>query len=91
MEARGEIDRVLMAELQAEGLVHRDQVAQLHEALRTSRKIGAAIGIIMANRRLDELDAFGILTRASQKGNRKLRLVADDVVYTGDVTDLPAE
>jgi AmiR/NasT family two-component response regulator len=49
----------------------------------------AAIGIIMANRRVDERQAFDVLRRASSTSNRKLRLIAEDVVLTGAVEDLP--
>ncbi len=90
LEVRGEIDRKLIEELRAEGLLSREHSAQLEQALHSSRKIGAAMGIVMANRKLDEEDAFAILVKASQDTNRKLRLVADDVVFTGDVTDLPS-
>ena len=45
LEARADLDHALIIELQAEGLVRNDQVVQLELALRTSRQIGAAIGI----------------------------------------------
>ncbi len=51
--------------------------------------IGAAIGIIMANRNLTEEAAFELLRSASQQANRKVRILADEVVRTGDVSDLP--
>jgi hypothetical protein len=89
LEARAEVDRELLAELQAEGLLNREHVEQLKEALRTSRTIGAAIGIIMANRAVDERGAFSVLRKASSLENRKLRLVAEDVVLTGAVDELP--
>jgi hypothetical protein len=89
LEARAAVDRELILELQAEGLLSREQVEQLEEALRTSRQIGAAIGIVMANRRIDERGAFDVLRKASSLANRKLRLVAEDVVLTGAVDDLP--
>jgi hypothetical protein len=89
LEARAEVDRELLAELQAEGLLNREHVEQLKEALRTSRTIGAAIGIIMANRAVDERGAFSVLRKASSLENRKLRLIAEDVVLTGAVDELP--
>ena len=49
----------------------------------------AAIGVIMANRRVDEREALDVLRRASSTSNRKLRLIAEDVVLTGAVEDLP--
>ena len=89
LEARADVDRELILELRADGLLNKDQVAQLREALRTSRTIGAAIGIVMANRRVGEQEAFEVLRKASSLANRKLRLVAEDVVLTGAVQDLP--
>ncbi|WP_323097429.1 ANTAR domain-containing protein [Intrasporangium sp. YIM S08009] len=89
LEVRVDVDRELILELQGEGVLSREQVAQLEEALRTSRQIGAAIGIVMANRRVDEQGAFDVLRKASSLTNRKLRLVAEDVVLTGAVDNLP--
>jgi hypothetical protein len=89
LEARADIDQKLITELQAEGILSREHAAHLEQALRTSRMIGAAVGIVMANRRLNDVDAFAILVSASQNGNRKLRLVAEEVVQTGDVSQLP--
>jgi hypothetical protein len=87
---RMEADRVLIAELRAEGLLDRAHAEHLEEALRSSRRIGAAVGIVMSRRNLSEDDAFELLRRASMNGNRKLRSVADEVVLTGDVSDLDA-
>lgn len=55
----------------------------LEIALRSSRRIGTAIGILMASRRIDEQAAFDLLRRRSQDTNRKLADIAEDVVYTG--------
>ena len=88
-EERAEIDRALIAELQAEGLIQQAHAENLEAALRTSRTIGAALGIVMTHRRVDEGDAFQILRRASQDSNTKLHAIADDVVSTGDVSWLP--
>ncbi|GAB3438633.1 GAF and ANTAR domain-containing protein [Phycicoccus ginsengisoli] len=55
----------------------------LEIALRSSRRIGTAIGILMASHRVDEQTAFEMLRRRSQDTNRKLADIADDVVYTG--------
>lgn len=57
----------------------------LEIALRSSRRIGTAIGIVMASHRLDEQAAFELLRRRSQDTNRKLADIADDVVYTGQL------
>ncbi|GAA3634729.1 ANTAR domain-containing protein [Microlunatus ginsengisoli] len=89
LEAHVDVDRAMILELRAEGLISQQHAEQLQEALRTSRRIGAAIGIVMASRKVNETDAFLLLTRASQNTNRKVRVVADEVVETGDISDLP--
>lgn len=68
-----------------------EQVAHLEEALRSSRRIGAAVGILMAERGINEAAAFAILSRASQDTNLKLRLVADEIVLAGGASHLPHE
>ena len=87
----GDIDRKMIEELQADGVLaaeHARQVEQLGRALASSRRIGAAIGIVMHAVKVDELHAFAVLVRASQNQNRKLRDIADDLVATGDVAGL---
>lgn len=91
LESRADLDHELLLELQAAGLLRDELTAQLQLALRTSRRIGAAIGIVMLARKVSEEAAFGLLRTASQNTNQKLRLVADEIVQTGDVTVLPAE
>ncbi|WP_205260013.1 ANTAR domain-containing protein [Nakamurella leprariae] len=61
----------------------RATIDDLGLALQSNRRIGAAIGILMARRDLTSDQAFGLLRTASQHGNRKLRDVADQVVATG--------
>src|SRR5690349_1419776 len=46
---RHAVDGRLIAKLRAEGLWHEEHAAHLTEALRSSRKIGAAVGIVMAD------------------------------------------
>ena len=89
LEARADVDAKVLAELQADGILNRERAAQLEVALRSSRRIGAAIGIVMADRKVSEEHAFAILVKASQDANRKVRVIADEVVRTGDVSDLP--
>lgn len=88
-EARLDVNEEVLAELQAAGLVKDDQVVHLQEALRSSRMIGAAIGIVMATRKVSQVEAFAILSRGSQNTNRKVLVLADEVVTTGDVSGLP--
>lgn len=89
LEERADLDDELIAELRAEGILSREQSVHLEEALRSSRKIGAAMGIVMAYRRVGEDAAFEILRKASQDSNRKVRVLADEIVRTGDLADLP--
>jgi signal transduction histidine kinase/DNA-binding response OmpR family regulator len=59
--------------------------ANLELALRSNRQIGAAIGILMALHKLTSEAAFAMLREASNKRNRSLRDVADQVVLTGSL------
>jgi hypothetical protein len=90
LEDRLDIDEKIIAELQADGLLRQEETAHLREALRTSRMIGSAVGIVMANRKVTAEAAFEILVKASQHTNRKLRIIAEDVLRTGDVSELPS-
>ena len=82
-EGRLDVHDELIAELQAEGLITSEHAAHLEVALKTARTIGAAVGIIMALLHVSEVEAFALLRKASNDGNRKLRVVAQEVVRTG--------
>jgi GAF domain-containing protein len=69
---------------------HRTQVAGMARSQQSNRTIGVAIGILMTRLLLTREQAFGLLRIASQKSNRKLRDVAQDVVDTGSL-DLPSD
>lgn len=71
------------------GLEQRARASNLHRALMSNRRIGVAIGILMASRRCTEQQAFGALSDTSQILNRKLSEIADDVILTGTLPDLP--
>lgn len=88
LEGQVDVDHKLILELQAEGLVNAELADHLLLALRSSRLIGAAIGIVMASWKVNEATAFEMLRLASQKANRKLRILADELVQTGDLADL---
>jgi chromosome segregation ATPase len=89
IESRLDVDEEMIAELQAEGVLRREHAAQMEEALRSSRKIGSAMGVVMANRGVSEEVAFAILAKASSITNRKLRIIANEVVRDLKVSDLP--
>jgi hypothetical protein len=57
--------------------------ANLQVALTSNRRIGIAIGILMAHHRITDTAAFELLREASQRAHRKLRDIAEDVVLTG--------
>jgi AmiR/NasT family two-component response regulator len=59
------------------------KIANLETALRTNRRIGIAIGIVMSQHRCTDLEAFETLRQLSQHRNRKLRELAEEVIYTG--------
>jgi AmiR/NasT family two-component response regulator len=62
-----------------------DRSANLERALSSNRQIGAAVGILMALHKLTSDGAFALLREASNKTNRRLRDVADQVVLTGSL------
>lgn len=66
------------------GMAHQ-QVAQLEVGLRSSRRIGIAIGVVMERYRLSAEEAFGVLQRLSQERNEKLRAIAERIVETGEL------
>lgn len=52
----------------------------LQTALETARVIGRAQGVIMAREKCSSDAAFDVLRRASQRTNRKLREIAEEIV-----------
>lgn len=54
-------------------------------ALDTSRRIGAAIGIVMALSRCTYDQAFETIRNTSQRTQRKMRDVAEEIIFTGDI------
>jgi GAF domain-containing protein len=57
-----------------------DKIRQLQEALDTRVVIEQAKGVLMASMRIDDEAAFQLLRERSQRSNRKLRSVAEEVV-----------
>jgi hypothetical protein len=80
------IERERLADLVT---AQRAQADHLRIALASNRQIGAAIGILMASRKLTSEHAFDLLRLVSQHRHRKLYDVALEVVETGTV-ELPA-
>ncbi len=67
----------------------RAQISGLEQAVASNRAIGMAIGILMAMRRVGQEEAFDLLRTVSQRTNRRLREIADDVVHTGQLPESP--
>jgi hypothetical protein len=63
----------------------RRRIENLETALQTNRRIGVAIGILMSRHGASEEEAFAMLAEASQRSNRKLRELAEEVAYQGDL------
>lgn len=61
------------------------KVGHLQIALDHSRDIGAAVGILMAQHKVQQADAFDLLRQASQDQNRKVYELALAVVSTGEL------
>ncbi|HEY2297180.1 MAG TPA: ANTAR domain-containing protein [Jatrophihabitans sp.] len=61
------------------------KIANLEVALRSSRVIGTAVGILVERHKISPDTAFDFLVKASQCENRKLRDVAEDLVYSGEL------
>ena len=60
----------------------------LERAVRSHRRIGVAVGILMARNNLTEEQAFDLLRIASQNSNTKLSDVADGVINAGTLRTL---
>jgi tetrahydromethanopterin S-methyltransferase subunit F len=71
------------ADLVREASEQRDRADNLEIALGSARCIGMAMGIIMARLRLGEPEAFRVLQHLSQTTHRKVREIAEEIVYTG--------
>lgn len=59
---------------------HADKAQDLEATLRSRTSIDLAVGVIMAQNRCTQQEAFDILVRASSHQNVKLRILADQLV-----------
>ncbi len=62
--------------------LHEDKVMRLERALESNREIGVAMGILMAQERWSQTEAFERLVTSSQHLNRRLRDIAAEVTST---------
>jgi hypothetical protein len=75
--------------LAVSGVFSRDKARHLEIALQSNREIGAAMGILMDQYKINREQAFTLLRIASQDTNRKVAALATEVVDSGRI-DLPA-
>ena len=73
----------VIAQLRAQLQEARERAAHLERALLSGRRIGMAMGVLMASLRIREQEAFARLRAASQARNVKLRDIAEEVILTG--------
>ena len=81
-----DIDRQFIAVLRAEGVLGEEPEADVEIAVKRFRRVGAALGILMVACDVSEAGAVAMLRTASQRTNRSLRELADEIVATGDVS-----
>lgn len=63
------------------------EIAQLHHALASNRTIGVAIGILVERYQLTPDAAFAFLSRHSQRTNRKVYDLAEELIATGNMSE----
>jgi AmiR/NasT family two-component response regulator len=62
-----------------EAIAAREEAEHLRRALISNRRIGMAMGILMAGDKVTDAQAFDLLRIASQSCNRKIVDIAQDV------------
>ena len=75
----------VLARHAAIALTRSRHVDNLWRAIDARKRIGQAQGILMVRYGLDEDQAFQLLLRYSQNENRKLRLVAEEIVQAREL------
>lgn len=85
-EAQAALDRDILATLQIDEELTRTHVDQLEQALRTSRVIGSAIGMVMNARQITQDEALAVLKDASSRSNVKLSALCAEMLRTGSPT-----
>lgn len=68
----------------------RDRASNLALALKTSREIGAAMGILMERHKVTEMAAFNLLKSRSQDLNIKVHAIAVSLTTSGELPPLPS-
>ena len=75
------------AALAVQNATQAKEIDNLQTALQASRRIGVAIGVLMARHLVTYEQSFDMLVLASQQLNRKLRDIAAEVAETGELPD----
>lgn len=81
----------LFAHQSAIALDYAREIDRLQEAMEGRGIIGQAVGIIMERYGLDTARAFGYLVRRSQQENRKVRVLAEELVASSESDPGPEE
>ena len=63
----------------------KQQNANLRVALGSSRRVGMALGILMATYKITSEQSFEMLSQVSQASNRKVRDLAEHLILTGSL------
>lgn len=77
------------AAISLEAATAEEKGGNLEAALASNRRIGMSIGILMTAYRCTEDQAFAMLRAVSQHHHNKLRDVAEEVILTGTLPELP--
>ena len=85
LDADGQPDTTpdVVKQVQEQLIQARERIGHLETALASNRRIGIAIGIVMARHGVTDEVAFELLRERSQLLNEKLRELAEEVIYTG--------
>jgi hypothetical protein len=88
-EAFDEVDETILGLVATHGALaisaaqQRRRADGVTAALQSNRDIGAALGVLMARLLITREQAFDLMRIASQRNNRKLRDIAEEVLETG--------
>jgi transcriptional regulator with GAF, ATPase, and Fis domain len=69
----------------------KHEAVNLERALDSNRRIGIAIGILMAQGKFTDVQAFALLRYSSQYLNIKLRVLAEQIIDRGELPATPPE
>ena len=89
LNAQLTLDAQIIGELADQIEADRRCIDNYEIALTTARQIGMAMGIIMARTCCVADEAFSVHRLVSQRTHRKIRDIANDVVLTGTLPELP--